>query len=351
MIKIRTLLAVSLLFFYLAADAQIQNRTTELQNLARSQRDQDTSWVFGVGIGLDFNQLLQINPRVGAGEDRIAFGGLITSFVRYNKERVSWDNAASLILGVQRLGSGLSTIRPDQPTPFQKSIDEVRIGSKFGLKMSDDSKFFYSVDATLLTQITPTYAGNYMNDFSEAGDQGPLSRFFSPATVQVSPGIEYKPTEGLSFLFSPASLKTIMVLDDNIASIPALNSSGESLGSGIHGTPWRSPDDYDKVLFQVGAALKGFYAQKFFEDRFTFRSTLTLFSNYLDNPQNIDVEWLTESAFNIWRGFNIALTTNLFYDHDVFVQITDYNEPGGVRGLGRRVSFTQQLYLKYNYVF
>lgn len=351
MIRTKKLFGLLLLFITISADAQIQNRTSELQTLARGQRDVDTAWVFGVGIGLDFNQLLQINPRVGSGEDRIAFGGLVTSFARYNEDRFSWDNAASLILGVQRLGSGLSTIRPDQPTPFQKSIDEFRVGSKFGYKVAEESKFFYSLDATLVTQLTPTYAGNYMKDFSEEGDQGPLSRFFAPATVQVSPGIEYKPSEGLSFLFSPASLKTILVMDDDIASIPARNAAGEPLGSGIHGNPWRSEDDFDNVLVQFGATLKGFYAQKFLDERLTFRSTLTLFSNYLDEPQNIDVDWITETAFNIWRGFHVSLTTNLFYNHDVFVQITDYKEPGGVRGLGRRVSFTQQLYLKYNYVF
>ncbi len=331
--------------------SQIQNRTGELSQLARGQFEADTAWTYGAGIGIDFNQLLQINPRVGAGEDRIAFGGLITAFARYNEGRLNWDNSGSMIMGVQRLGSGLSTIRPDQPTPFQKSIDELRLGSKIGLQVNDTSRFYYSMDVTLLTQITPTYDGNFLSDFSEEGDQGLLSRFFSPATIQIAPGIEYKPFDGMSILVSPASYKGIFVLDDDIAAIPALNSAGEPLGKGIHGTPWRAPDDYDNILHQFGATIKGSYAQKYFDDRMTFKTSLTLFSNYLEDPQNIDVEWLTETAFNVWRGINLSLTTNLFYSHNVFVQITDYNEPGGVRGLGRRVSFTQQLYVKYNYVF
>jgi len=107
----------------------------------------------------------------------------------------------------------------------------------------------------------------------------------------------------------------------------------------------------DQTLFQLGATLAAQYTNKFMNDKLSFKSGLTLFSNYLKEPQNIDLDWSTETAFMIWKGINVTLNTRLFYDHDIPVQITDANAVGGVNGLGRRVSFTEQLYLKYNYIF
>ena len=46
-----------------------------------------------------------------------------------------------------------------------------------------------------------------------------------------------------------------------------------------------------------------------------------------------------------------TMLLNVFYDHDVMVQITDNTAPNGVNGLGRRVSLTQQFLLKYSLVF
>jgi len=44
------------------------------------------------------------------------------------------------------------------------------------------------------------------------------------------------------------------------------------------------------------------------------------------------------------------LLSLLTYDHDILVQITDNNSLDGISGLGRRVSYTQQLLLKYSLI-
>lgn len=55
-----------------------------------------TGWLIGTGIGFDFGQLLQINPAVGAGENRIAIGGLGSLFANYKNGKLAWDNNADL---------------------------------------------------------------------------------------------------------------------------------------------------------------------------------------------------------------------------------------------------------------
>jgi len=339
------------------AQAQSEDRIKEIKKLSASS--DSTDWLTGGGMGLDFGQLLQINPAVGAGENKLGLGGVIGFFANYKVGRKSWDNGLDLLLGIQKLGTGYYTLNRNIHTPWQKSIDQLRVNSKYGYRTAETSKFYYSGLLTFESQLLSTFSdtslvepvkGNYLSDVS-GKNQGPIAKFLSPARLTISPGIDYKYDDHFSVFISPASLKMIIVADKDIAAIPARNSDGTSLGVGIHGNLWRSPTDFDQTLFQLGATLAAQYTNKFMNDKLSFKSGLTLFSNYLKEPQNIDLDWSTETAFMIWKGINVTLNTRLFYDHDIPVQITDANAVGGVNGLGRRVSFTEQLYLKYNYIF
>ena len=82
-----------------------------------------------------------------------------------------------------------------------------------------------------------------------------------------------------------------------------------------------------------------------------YRTVLNLYSNYLRNPQNIDVDWTNELGLTLFKGLTLSLLVNAYYDDDVLVQITDLDAPNGVRGLGKRVSITQQLLIGYKIDF
>ncbi len=312
-------------------------------------------WKRGFSFGTDFSQLLQINPKVGAGEDRLGIGGTVGILANYKKNRLLWDNAVSLLFGVQRLGSGLSVINPTLNNPFQKSLDELRFTSKIGIQTKEDSKWAYATEFTFVSQLTPTYPGNFLSDVTDTG-ASPISKLFSPATLTFSPGINYKVNEHLGFFFAPFSWKAILVLDDEIAALPASDEEGNE--KGVHGNDWNSPTDFDNSFHQLGSTTKAILQNKILDEKGTFKTELTLFSNYLESPQNLDVDWRNEIAMNIWKGLQLSLTVNVFYDHDVKVQITDWDSLGGIQQtqngevvLGRRASITEQLLIKYNVVF
>lgn len=314
--------------------------------------EQAEGWTKGAGIGLDFAQLLIINPKQGAGQNRIGLGGAANFFAKYLKNRVAWDNIISWNFGVQRLGSGVIAQGADEKIPFQKAIDELRLNSKIGYATAENSKFFYAADFSFLSQLTPTYLGtatypgNFLTDISETSTP-PLSKLFSPATINISLGMDYKPNENFSLFYSPLGGKFIIVADDDIAA------------RGVHGNPVEGTPDsitgfypqFDNTFSAFGSLLRLGYTDKYLEDQMAFTSSLALFSNYLENPQNIDVDWTNELAYTIAKGLQLAVTLNIFYDDDVKVQVTDYDAPNGIAGLGKRVSFTEQLLLKYNFVF
>ena len=296
------------------------DRLTEIKDA--SAKEVEEGWAAGGGIGLDFAQLALFAPRVGAGSNRIGFGGLGSVYANYKKGKFNWTNQGSLQLSVQRIGNNQQ--------PFQKNLDVIRLASRAGLQTGSD-KWFLALEANAQTLLLPTYEGNILS--SDTLTQ--LANFLSPITFVLSPGVDYKPNENWSFFYSPASLKIIYVADDDIAK---LNVHGNEEGS--------------NSFVQLGSNFKAIYTNNFLEDKIALTSTLDLYSNYLNNPQNIDVLWQNDLSFTIFKNISLNLFTELFYDHDVLVQV-DRNDNGIYEEgeLGRRVSFTQALLIKYNYIF
>ncbi len=350
--------------------------TQEALQAQEDKTEEKKHWKAGGAVGLDLGQMLFINPKFGAGEDRIGIGGNTNVYAKYKKGRVTWDNIGGLNFGVQRLGSLRKEI------PFQKSVDELRITSNFAYAITKDSPFGYSLDALFLSQITPTYNGNFLSPQSDTLEN-PIAQFFAPATLTISPGIAYKQQTNFGkfeALLSPAALKMILVSDDDIARL------------GLHGNPysegvtreefidnWRvepvgeleTGGYYARNYIQFGATLKGAYSHKFLKYtvvekekgeekektkyRLFVRTSLNLYSNYLRLPQHVDVEWITNVDLHLFKGLSLSLMTNVFWDYDVLVQVDEDNDVNtgvnGYEGEGRRVSFLQTLSIKYNFLF
>lgn len=297
------------------------DRLAEIQ--AESDRAiEEDGWVVGGGLGLDFAQLALFNPRVGAGSNRIGFGGLGSIYGKYKKGKFNWNNTGSLQLSAQRIGPNTA--------PFQKNLDVIRIASRAGYQ-AGDGKFNYALEANAQTLLLNTYEGNLLS----SDTLNLLAKFFSPVTVTLSPGMDYNVNENFSIFYSPASLKLIYVGNDQIA---ALNVHGNEVGS--------------NSFLQLGSNLKGIYSNTFLDEKLSLTSTLDLYSNYLNNPQNLDVLWQNDLGVTIFKNISLNLVTELFYDHDILVQV-DRNDNGIFEDgeLGRRVSFTEALLIKYNYIF
>lgn len=303
------------------------DRLNELQAAANKEGE---GWVIGGALGLDFAQLAIFNPRVGSGDNRIAIGGLGNIFLRYQKERTDWITNASLQLAAQQLAD----------IDWQKSLDILRLNSQFSYK-TDNDKWSYSSLLTFESLAMPTYPGNFLKPQEE--DSREQARFLSPARMDFSLGLRYQPDEHWSFFWAPASYRLIYVGDQDIANL------------GIHGTQPVDEDDltqgYKQAFHQLGARMVTTYTNKFLSDKLTYQSRLDLFSNYLREPQNIDVLWQNDIGWQLWKNLSLNFLLEAFYDHDVKVLVERPSEvnPEGV--LGRRVSWTQSLLLKYNFIF
>ncbi len=282
----------------------------------------ENGWKLGGGIGLDFTQLAIINPRVGGGSNRLGFGGLGNFFAHYKKDRFSWENQGSFQLSAQRIGG--------RTQPFQKNLDVLRLGSRAGYQTNDE-KWSVAGEVTFESLLFKTYEGNLLKS-----DTLPvIAKFGAPLRLSISTGINYKPNAHWSIYAAPATIRLIYVADDSIA---ARNVHGNEAGK--------------NSFFQFGANLNATFQQKFFEDKMSLKSTVDLFSNYLKDPQRIDVLWQTDLSWTLIKNISLNLHTELFYDYDVRVQY-DVNKNGIYEEgeLARKPSFTEAILLKYNYIF
>lgn len=316
------LLFIPMLTFAQAGD----DRLKELQEATKKEGE---GWKTGGALGLDFAQLSMINPRIGSGDNRIALGGLGNIFSNYSKGKTSWNTNLSVQLAVQQLAGN----------DWQKSLDLLRLNSKYAYQTNNE-KWAYATLLTFETLTMPSYPNNFLKKQQESDLI--QAKFLSPARLEFSPGIDYKPSSTWSFFLSPISYKLIYVGNQDIANL------------GLHGTKLKNdniPGIFEKSFQQAGARLVGAYKDMFFREKIVYSSRLDLFSNYLNTPQNIDVLWQNDLGWQIWKNFSLNFLLEAFYDHDILVQVKRPSETLPDGQTGRRLSWTQALLLKYNILF
>lgn len=319
----KSLLTLTLFFFCLNfAFAQ----TEEAANTAAAVKEPEKAWTIGAGLGFDLAGLGIVNPRLGAGDNRLGFGGLANFFANNKKGKFFWNNNAALQLGAQRIGG--------KGADFQKNLDILRLGSRLGYSIVSD-KLFAALDATAESQLLATYSGNLINGV----DSNLLSRFLAPARIAVAPGIDYKPTPQLTFFFAPVSFNLIYVGNDRLAAL-----AGQPLGN----------EAGKNNRYQMGYALKAQYINKFLKDRIAVSSKLGWFADYRQNL-NGNLLWQNALDVQIFKGLALGLFGDMFYDHFTLVQVETV--PAGTSPdaifpfLGLKPSYTGGFMLKYNMIF
>lgn len=303
----------------------------------------DTAWTISSSFGLDLSGLGIVNPKVGGGTGRFGLGGLGNLTANRKGGHSFWNNQISLQLSVQRLGrTSLS-----QPSGFQKNLDILRLASTYGYRIIGE-KWFVSADLLAQSQFLKTYKSNYLKPVTLDGKADiVVSKFLSPALLQFSPGISYKPDAHLTFQYSPVAIRYIYVADDSLA---FLNIHGNEVTRDANGVI----TSYKNYFLGTGSELVSRYENKYLNNRLAVNSSLRLFANYLDNPQNIDVLFSNNFSIQIVKGLSFDLLGELFYDQDVKMNLDEndngiYGDPGDRQAPAAQL--TGAFLLKYNVIF
>ena len=278
-----------------------------------SQEKSDTikSWHLGGLTSLNFSQVSLTNWAAG-GQSSTAGVGIFNVFGNYKKDNLSWENSLDMGYGLLK----------EQNSDVVKSDDRFELNSKFGVKKTEH--LYYSTLFNFKTQFAPGY--KYPNTTDA------ISRFLSPAYMTLSLGVDYKPSKALSFFISPLTGKMTIVSDNILSS------------QGAFGV-----DAGKKVRMEVGSYFKAEIKTDLMKN-VSINSKVDLFSSYLHNPENIDVNWdlLINMKINDYLSAN--LITNLIYDDDIKTP-TDNIINGILQMSGPRVQFKEMFGLGLNLKF
>ncbi|HRM45180.1 MAG TPA: DUF3078 domain-containing protein [Flavobacterium sp.] len=276
----------SLVFFFALISMHAQETATDTTKF----------WTKKGNISLLFNQSAYNKQWLGGGTSNVAGNFGLNYDFNYKKDDIVWDNKFILAYGLTKIKGG------DKPA---KTDDRLELNSLWGKKAK--GQWYYSMFFNFKTQMD---TGLDKNDEK-------ISHFFSPAYFQLGPGMLWKKSNNLSVNFSPATSKLIIVH-------PHFTQFRSSFGV-LQG---------DSSRFEFGASISGYYKFNIMTN-VSVENRLNLYSNYLDNPQNVDVDYQMNVIMKINKYLSANVAVQAIYD-DNSVQAVQVRE---LFGLGVNYGF------------
>ena len=253
-------------------------------------------WTKKGTISLLFNQSSFNKEWQAGGSSNYAGNFALNYDINYKKDKVVWDNKFIVAYGLTKI--------KDAPR-ISKTDDRLELNSLWGKKANGD--WYYSAFFNFKTQMDAGYNADGIR----------LSHFFSPAYFQLGPGILWKKSNNFSVNIAPVTTKLIVV-------DPYFTATTSSFGV-LQGNQSR---------LEFGASISGYYKFNLITN-VSIENRINLYSNYLDHPKNVDVDYQMNvyMKINQFLSANIALQT--IYD-DNSIQALQTRE---VFGLGINYGF------------
>ena len=257
------------------------------------QEEQPEGWTHKGNIGLNFGQSSYTNWAAG-GQNTVAGQGIFNYELRYKKNNFKWDNTLTTSLGYSYFDFKRKPIKTD---------DKIEFTSLAGYKATEHLN--YAAELAFRSQFA--YGFDYTKD----------------STNYISHlGVEWVPNKYFSLYFSPLTGRITIVNDDRLAEEGAFGVNNLDKNDTIVHT------NFAKVRYEFGARAVAKFQYPLAKN-IDFNSKLELFSNYLNHPERIDVDWQNMLVLN---------ATHLIYDYDI-----PFYDEAGVKIEGSKVQFKEVL--------
>lgn len=260
-------------------------------------QDTDTSkqgWTKYGTISLLFNQAAFNAEWQGGGVSSYGGSAHIDYNFNYRKADFTWDNKLMAEYGATKTGDDEF---------MRKTVDRLEFYSLAG-KQIKESNWFYSMFFNLKTQLAPGY------EYFEMETTDPVTgnvtgvetkrrketHAFSPAYLQLGPGFLWKKSNNLKVNIAPLTSRLIVVDNDF------------TNGLGYVDGDYFGVDKGESTRYELGASIKA-YAKLTLMDNVAMENTLSLYSNYLEDPQNVDMDY----TMNLVMKVNDFLSANFIF--------------------------------------
>ena len=273
------------------------------------------TWTFYGNSNISTNQS-QFSNWQGGGQNSIAISTSLNLNLTYQSPNLTWETT---------FDAGYGLILQGTNGRWFKNDDRVELTTKVGKKASES--WFYTFLLTPSTQFQPGY-------YSEE-DTKPISQFFAPGYVVASLGMDYNPSQKLSVFVGPVTSKNTFVLNQDLADQGAYGVEAAKMDPVTYEY---IPGTGKKHRSETGGFMRVVYNEPRIMKNVGIQSKLELFSNYLYNPQNIDVDFENTLTLKINQYISTNLTLHFIYDDDIMIAL----DPEGLRS-GPRLQFKEVL--------
>jgi hypothetical protein len=275
----------------------------------KANTDSVSYWSKGALFNLGFSQVSLSNWAAG-GNSSVSGNAILNLHSNYKKGLNSWENSLNL---------GYGLLKQDE-TDVQKTDDNFEFTSKYGRERS--KHWSYAALVNFNTQFAAGY--DHPNDSTK------ISTCLAPGYLYGALGMDYKPTTYLSVFLSPLTSKTTIVTEENLSNAGAF---GVEVG--------------EKVRNEFGGYIRANITKEIMKN-VKLTSTVSLFSNYLEEPENVDVNWEMLILMKVNKYITVSLNTKLIYDHDINI-VKDTNGDGNNNINGPRTQFKEILSVGFSY--
>ena len=202
---------------------------------------------------------------------------------------------------------------------FMKNFDPVKDIDEPILKNNDllqlSSKYLYDLRTNnLKVGLGVNFISQFTNTNSSTNSDYLVSTFLAPATLDISPGIEWGPLPYLKVFLAPASGRFTFVTNDTI--VGRTDAAATRFGNDVN----------EKVRSEFGTRADITFEKELIKN-LVLRSRLQLFNNW-SRPQaqldkiystraNIDVNWQTDIFYKITKNIAVNFGFQTIKDDDV----------------------------------
>jgi len=311
-----------MIFISSSCIAQVTDKEEALTKLIK---DTTEGWDKGGIVGTNLTQTSLSNWSAG-GQSSIAVSGLLSLHGIETTAGGLWENYLDIAYGVLKQGNTKA---------WWKTDDKLDFTSKYGKKAF--KKWYYAALVNFKTQFAPGF--NYPNDSTKISD------LLAPGYVIAALGLENKPKKEFGLFIAPITVKLTMMQDQVLADAGAFGVEkavyDESTGAKI--------SDGQKLRSEIGGYVRLFYSKDIMEN-VTLQTKLDLFSNFINNPENIDVSWEVLLNMKVNKLISASISTHLLYDHDILIGI-DSDDDGNIDSYGPRTQFKEVIAVGLSYKF
>jgi len=280
-------------------------------------------WSYGGKIYTGFSETFINDYWARGGSTSASILSTFNYYAHYMKEKLKWENSLDAKLGMIFYLPDPNSTNPNERISHKNS-DNLDLSSKLGV--SAFKKWYYSTEMVFKTQ--------FFNGYKNRTDVNPASAFLSPAYLNFSIGLDYKPNTNFSLFLSPVSLKTIIVTN------PMVNKSTYGL------------TDNQSIKSQMGAYGKLDHSRKFSND-ISMITKNTVFINF-SQDENGEPLWYkvpdldSETTLNFKVNQFVTTTVNAHFIYDKNVK-SEWTDRQGVKQKGTRLQIKQYLTLGFTY--